>query len=62
MPWIARDDDGTVGFYSIKPKWSEADGEWQDPIDLDDWVKLHRGFPPVKKGECVKVKLVRDDA
>lgn len=61
--WLARDNIGTV-LHRCHPRmnrhrnWLNVSGRFDD-----DYICLtgHEEFPLVKPGECIKVKLVRDD-
>jgi len=65
MPWLARDYEELI-LYPYKPKWDKREKMWIPATGaycLQDMCPLlKRNFPKLKPGECVKVKLVRDDA
>ena len=60
MAYVARDGDGKVFFFPKKPRWDRDSQQWLGPNEehIDDGnVYIYRGFPPVKPGECIKVRL-----
>ena len=62
MPWLAS----SGGYYEFFMKEPEKNywGGWvsDDPVSLKlGHMSLTPGFPCLEPGECVKVKIVRDD-
>ena len=53
--WLGKGAIGTY-LYRTKPTWNNVYKEW----DGARCMRLYRGFPSIKHGECVKVKLTLD--
>jgi len=59
--YLAKDRNGYRRLFGIKPIWKEDLGIWigGDCLIFDEYLPVD--FPPVKRGECVKVKLELDE-
>ncbi len=58
--WVARDADGRVGFFGVKPRWF-ADRTWVYPETSASPERIPGyWFPDLKPGECRRLVMEKE--
>jgi len=59
MLYVARDKNGRRHLFPKPPNWNDGFGVWEADGGWGNYLHLSTDYPSLKRGECIKVKLVK---